>query len=95
MSPLETFKFLKTKDVDLKEMALLERLNFFHRPMMTGDVVYDATKGEAFVSQATAFKYLARLKDRGLIEDVEEVEDKRCTYVLITNKGKKLLKEWS
>jgi DNA-binding MarR family transcriptional regulator len=95
MTPLETFKFLKTKDVDLKEMALLERLNFFHRPMMTGDVVYDATKGEAFASQATVFKYLTRLKDRGCVEEIEEVSDQRCTYILITNKGKKLLKEWS
>jgi len=95
MTPIETYKFLKNKDVDLKEMALLERLNFFHRPMMTGDVVYDATNGTAFASQATVFKYLARLKDRGFVEEMEEVSDQRCTYILITNKGKKFLKEWT
>lgn len=95
MTPLETFKFIKKKDVDLKEMILLERLEIFNRPMMTGDVVYDATKGSAYASQATVFKYLARLKDRGFIEEIDEVSDARCTYIVITNKGRKFLKEWS
>lgn len=95
MTPMEIFKFLRKKDLDLTEMILLERMEFFHRPSMTGKIVDDATKGSAFSSQATVYKYLARLKDRGLIEEIDEVEDGRCTYISITTKGQKLLKEWA
>jgi DNA-binding MarR family transcriptional regulator len=95
MTPIETFKFLKTKDVDLTEMMILERLAFYDRPIMTGHMVTDATSNSAFASQATVFKYLAKLKERGLIEEVNEYNDGRCTYIEVTTKGKKLLKDWS
>jgi len=95
MTPIETFKFLKTKDVDLTAMMILERLAFYDRPIMTGQMVKDATTNSAFTSQATVFKYLAKLKERGLIGEVNEYNDGRCTYIEVTTKGKKLLKDWS
>ena len=95
MTPIETFRFLKTKDVDLTEMMILERLSFYDKPIMTGQMVNDATTNSAFASQATVFKYLATLKDGGFIGEVNEYNDGRCTYIEITTKGKKLLKDWS
>jgi DNA-binding MarR family transcriptional regulator len=94
MTPIETFKFLKTKDVDLTEMMILERLAFYDRPILTGQMVTDATTNSAFASQATVFKYLATLKERGLVGEVKEYNDARCTYIEATTKGKKLLREW-
>jgi DNA-binding MarR family transcriptional regulator len=94
MTPIETFKFLKTKDVDLTEMMILERLRLCDRPILTGQMVNDATTVFTFASQATVFKYLLRLKSRNLIKKCRIVGDARCTYIEITNKGKKLLREW-
>jgi DNA-binding MarR family transcriptional regulator len=95
MTPIQTFKFLKTKDVDLTEMMILERLASHDKPIKTGQMVDDATSNSAFTSQATVFKYLAKLKERGLIVEVDEYTDARCTYLETTTKGKKLLKDWS
>jgi DNA-binding MarR family transcriptional regulator len=95
MTPIETHKWLKTKSLDLTEMMILERLAFYDRPIMTGQMVEDATTNSAFTSQATVFKYLARLKERGFVGEVNEYNDGRCTYIEATTKGKKLLKEWS
>ena len=95
MTPLETFRFLNKKDVDLRAMMILERLDFYNRPIMTGQIVTDATTNSAFASQATVFKYLIKLKDRKFVEEIDEVSDQRCTYIQITNNGRKLLKEWS
>lgn len=95
MTPIETHKWLKTKDVDLTEMMILERLASYDRPIKTGQMVDDATTNSAFTSQATVFKYLAKLKERGLIVEVDEYTDARCTYLEATTKGKKLLKDWS
>jgi DNA-binding MarR family transcriptional regulator len=94
MTPIETYRFLQVKKMDLKEMMILERMASYNRPMMTGDVVSDATTKSAFASQATVFKYLARLKRKEFIEEVYEARDGRCTYIDITSKGKKLLREW-
>lgn len=96
MTPIETHRFLRTKDLDLTEMMILERLDFYGTPIMTGQIVTDATTNTAFTSQATVFKYLARLKERGFMEEVSYgYSDARCTYIQITSKGKKLLKEWA
>jgi DNA-binding MarR family transcriptional regulator len=95
MTPIETHKFLKTKDVDLTEMMILERMALYDRPILTGQMVNDATTNSAFASQATVFKYLATLKERGLLGEVTEYTDARCTYIEITTKGKKILKDWS
>jgi DNA-binding MarR family transcriptional regulator len=95
MTPIETFKWLKTKDVDLTAMMILERLVFYDRPILTGQMVTDATSNSAFTSHATVYKYLARLKERGLIVEVDEYTDARCTYLEATTKGKKLLKGWA
>jgi Fe2+ or Zn2+ uptake regulation protein len=95
MTPIETFRFLHKKDVDLTEMMILERLNLYDRPMLTGHIVDDATKNSAFASQATVFKYLLRLKKRSLIRECKIIGDARCTYIEITPQGKKLLKEWA
>ena len=95
MTPIETFRFLKTKDVDLTEMMILERLASHDKPIKTGQMVDDATSNSAFTSQATVFKYLAKLKERGFIGEVNEYNDGRCTYIEATTKGKKLLKDWS
>jgi DNA-binding PadR family transcriptional regulator len=96
MTPIETYKFLKTKDVDLTAMMVLERLSHYDCPIMTGQIVNDATTVFAFASQATVFKYLTRLKERDLVAEVnwEHGGDARCTYIEITTKGKKLLKDW-
>ena len=94
MTPIETHKWLKTKDVDLTEMMILERLASHDKPIKTGQMVDDATTNSAFTSQATVFKYLAKLKERGLIEEVNKYKDGRCTYIEATTKGKKLLKEY-
>lgn len=95
MTPIETFKFLKTRDLDLTQMMILERLSFYDRSIMTGQMANDATTNSAFTSHATVYKYLARLKERGLIGEVNKYGDGRCTYIEITTKGKKLLKDWS
>ncbi len=97
MTPIETFKFLKTKDVDLTAMMVLERLSHYNHPILTGQIVNDATTVFTFASLATVFKYLSRLKERDLIAEVnwEHGSDARCTYIEITTKGKKLLKDWS
>jgi DNA-binding MarR family transcriptional regulator len=97
MTPLETYKFLKTKDVDLTAMMVLESLSHYDYPIMTGQIVNDATTVFTFASQATVFKYLTRLKGRDLIAEVnwERSDDGRCTYIEVTTKGKKLLKDWS
>jgi DNA-binding PadR family transcriptional regulator len=94
MTPIETFKFLKNKNLDLTAMMILERMAFYDRPIMTGQMVTDATNNSAFTSHATVYKYLARLKERGLIGDVNEYSDGRCKYIEATTKGKKLLKEY-
>jgi DNA-binding MarR family transcriptional regulator len=95
MTPIETHKWLKTKSLDLTEMMILERLAFYDRPIMTGQMADDATTNSAFTSHATVYKYLARLKERGLIGEVNKYSDGRCTYIEATTKGKKLLKEWT
>jgi predicted transcriptional regulator len=95
MTPIETYKYLKKKDVDLTAMMILERLNFYDRPILTGQMVTDAKTNSAFASPATVFKYLAKLKGRKLIGEAKEYNDARCTYIQITNKGKKLLKEYA
>jgi len=96
MTPIETYKYLKKKDVDLTAMMLLERLVFYDRPILTGQMVTDAATNSAFASPATVYKYLAKLKERNLIaEDKTCGTDDRCTYLVATTKGKKLLKEWT
>jgi len=94
MTPIETYKYLKKKDLDLTEMMILERLAFYDRPILTGQMVTDATTNSAFASPATVYKYLAKLKERGFIGEVKEYNDARCTYIEITTKGKKLLQEY-
>jgi DNA-binding MarR family transcriptional regulator len=94
MTPIETYKYLKKKDLDLTAMMILERLAFYDRPILTGQMVTDATTNSAFASPATVYKYLAKLKERGFIGEVKEYSDARCTYIEITTKGKKLLKEY-
>ena len=99
MTPIETYKYLKKKDVDLTEMMILERLSHYSHPILTGQIVSDATTVFTFASQATVFKYLTRLKERDLVVNVEvnwkHGDDARCTYIEITPQGKKLLREWS
>lgn len=96
MTPIETHKWLKKKEIDLTAMMILERLAFYDHPILTGQIVNDATDVFTFASQATVFKYLARLKEQDLIAEVnwEHGNDARCTYIEATTKGKKLLKEW-
>lgn len=98
MTPIETHKWLKKKDVDLTEMMVLERLSHYNHPILTGQIVSDATTAFTFASQATVFKYLTRLKERDLVVNVEvnweHNNDARCTYIQVTTKGKKLLKEY-
>jgi Fe2+ or Zn2+ uptake regulation protein len=95
MTPIETHKYLKQKELDLTAMMILERLVFYDRPILTGQVVTDATTNSAFASPATVYKYLAKLKEKKLVtEDKTYGDDYRCTYLVATTKGKKLLKEW-
>jgi Fe2+ or Zn2+ uptake regulation protein len=96
MTPIETYKYLKQKDLDLTEMMILERLVFYDRPILTGQMVTDATTNSAFASPATVYKYLAKLKERNFVaEDKTYGNDDRCTYLVATRAGKKLLKEWA
>ena len=95
MTPKETFRFMRDKKVDFKEIMLLEQLATYPKEVLTQQVVNDAFR-EKISSQATTYKYLSRLKRRKFVKDVTvKDQDERCHYIVIAEAGKELLLQWS
>ena len=95
MTPKQTFRFMKDKNLDFKELMLLEQMTTYPKEVLTQQLVNDAMK-ENISSPATTHKYVAKLKRRRLIKDVHvKDQDARCHYIAVTDAGISLIKEWS
>lgn len=94
MTPIQAFKFIKEKKLDFKELMLLEQMNSYSERVLTNQVVIDALK-EKISSQATTYKYLARLKRKKYVKDIRvKDQDERCHYIAVTDAGRDLIGEW-
>ncbi len=95
MTPKETFRFMRDRKMDFKELMLLEQMTTYPKEVLTQQLVNDAMR-ENISSQATTHKYVARLKRRKLLKDVHvKDQDERCHYIAVTAAGINLIKEWS
>jgi DNA-binding MarR family transcriptional regulator len=95
MTPKQAFRFMKAKKVDFKELMLLEQMASYPKEVLTQQLVNDALL-EKISSPATTHKYLARFKRRRFVKDVKHKgQDQRCHYIVVTDEGKSLLKEWA
>ena len=95
MTPKQAFRFMKDKNLDFKELMLLEQMTTYPKEVLTQQLVNDAMR-ENICSQATTHKYVARLKRRRLIKDVHvKDQDERCHYIAVTDAGISLIKERS
>jgi DNA-binding PadR family transcriptional regulator len=95
MTPKQAFRFMQTKKLDFRALMLLEQMASYPKEVLTQQLVNDAIQ-EKISSPATVYKYLARLKRRKYIKDItHKGQDQRCHYIVVTDEGKSLLKEWA
>ena len=94
MTPKQAFRFMQDKKMDFKELMLLEQMTTYAEHVLTQSVVNDALR-EKISSPATTHKYLARLSRRKFIKDVYiKGQDQRCHYIVVTDAGRDLIREW-
>jgi DNA-binding MarR family transcriptional regulator len=94
MTPIESHKFMQTKKMDIKALMILELLSKRVSPVMTHTLVIEAAQ-ENISSPATTYKYLERMKGRAYVKEVIlKDQDNRCTFIAVTEEGKKLLRAW-
>ena len=94
MTPIESHKFLSTNKISLTELMLLEVISK-HDAVLTGTVVDVAVIEYGFSSQATVFKYLAKMKRRRLVLNVQiRGQDQRCSYIRANESGRNILLNW-
>ena len=85
---------MQTKKMDIKALMILELLSKRVSPVMTHTLVIEAAQ-ENISSPATTYKYLERMKGRAYVKEVIlKDQDNRCTFIAVTEEGKKLLRAW-
>lgn len=94
MTPIQAFRFMQSNKIDFKEAMLLEQMSTYPKEILTQRLVTDALQ-ENISSPATTHKYLARLKRRKYVKEVQlKNQDGRCHFIVITDTGRELIKEW-
>lgn len=85
---------MQNKKMDIKALMILELLSKRVSPVMTHTLVMEASQ-EKISSPATTYKYIERMKVRAYVEEVTiRNQDNRCTFIVATKEGKKLLRAW-
>lgn len=94
MTPKQAFRFMQSNKIDFKEAMLLEQMSTYPKEILTQRLVIDALR-ENISSPATTHKYLAKLKRRKYVKEIQvKDQDGRCHFIVITDAGRDLIKEW-